>query len=77
MKFLVISIFSLSMILFLTGCAGKTVYVDRPVEVKVPVKCQVQKPERPDLKKDTNMSEIMIDLKGYILKLEAALDSCL
>jgi len=29
------------------------------------------------LKKDTNMSEIMIDLKGYILKLEAALDSCL
>ena len=77
MKFLIISILSLSMILFFTGCAGKTVYVDRPVEVKVPVKCQVQKPERPDLKKDTNMSEVMIDLKGYILKLEAAIDSCL
>ena len=78
-RYLVIGIsiiFMMILVGLLSGCAGKTVYIDRPVEVKVPVKCQVDKPERPDLKKDNNMSEIMLDLKGYILKLEAALDSC-
>jgi PBP1b-binding outer membrane lipoprotein LpoB len=69
-------IFISALIVLLSGCAGKTVYVDRPVEVKVPVKCQIQKPDRPDLTKDQSLSAILVDLKGYILKLEAAIDTC-
>jgi len=61
-------------ILIFTGCSTKTVYVDRPVEVKIPVKCQVPNIEKP--KKGNNMSESMLNIKEYILKLEAALDTC-
>lgn len=42
--------------LMLFGCAGKTVYVDRPVEVKVPVYIEptkIDKPIRPALPIDT------------------------
>jgi len=62
------------LVIGLSGCAGKTVYVDRPVEVKIPVKCQVPVIEKP--KPGVNMSESMLNIKGYILKLEAALEVC-
>lgn len=62
------------LIIFISGCGTKTIYVDRPVEVKVPVKCQVPDIENP--KSGNNMSESMLNIKEYILKLEAALDSC-
>lgn len=39
MKFLLISLMT---ILLFDGCAGKTVYVDRVVEVKVPVPCKMK-----------------------------------
>ena len=29
------------------GCASKTEYVDRPVEVKIPVKCEIEMPTKP------------------------------
>ena len=32
-----------------TGCATKVEYVDRPVEVKVPVKCELEMPKKPDV----------------------------
>ena len=63
------------MVLFIvTGCSTKTVYVDRPVEVKIPVKCQAPIVEKP--KPGANMSESMLNIKAYILKLEAALEVC-
>ena len=72
MKLLIISLMGL----FFIGCAEKTktVYVDRVVEVKIPVKCQVPEIEKP--KQGNNMSESMLNIKEYILKLEAAIDSC-
>ena len=36
---------TLMSVALLTGCAEKTVYVDRVVEVKVPVRCVVPKVE--------------------------------
>ena len=42
----------LFVILLISGCSKEIVYVDRPVEIKVPVKCVV--PEvKCDFKKDT------------------------
>lgn len=33
----------------MSGCATKVEYVDRPVEVKVPVKCELEMPKKPDV----------------------------
>ena len=33
----------------MSGCATKIEYVDRPVEVKVPVKCELEMPKKPDV----------------------------
>lgn len=41
MKYAVLTI----MVILFNGCITKTVYVDRPVEIKVPVKCKAPKVE--------------------------------
>ena len=37
----------LVLVVMLSGCATKVEYVDRPVEVKVPVKCELEMPKKP------------------------------
>ena len=37
------------LVVMLSGCASKIEYVDRPVEVKVPVKCELEMPKKPDV----------------------------
>ena len=39
----------LVLVVMLSGCAAKVEYVDRPVEVKVPVKCELEMPKKPDV----------------------------
>ena len=39
----------LMLVVMLSGCATKVEYVDRPVEVKVPVKCELGMPKKPDV----------------------------
>ena len=36
-------------VVVMSGCATKVEYVDRPVEVKVPVKCELEMPKKPDV----------------------------
>ena len=37
------------LVVMLSGCASKIEYVDRPVEVRVPVKCELEMPKKPDV----------------------------
>lgn len=37
------------LVVVLSGCASKIEYVDRPVEVRVPVKCELEMPKKPDV----------------------------
>lgn len=37
------------LVVMLNGCASKIEYVDRPVEVRVPVKCELEMPKKPDV----------------------------
>ena len=37
------------LVVMLSGCASKIEYVDRPVEVRVPVKCELGMPKKPDV----------------------------
>ena len=57
----------------LLGCSVKTEYVDRPVEVKVPVKCELEMPKKPDV-------SISVDGLREVLKyteiLECTLRQC-
>ena len=57
----------------LLGCSVKTEYVDRPVEVKVPVKCELEIPKKPDV-------SISVDGLREVLKytevLECTLRQC-
>ena len=39
----------LVLVVMLSGCATKVEYVDRPVEVRVPVKCELEMPKKPDV----------------------------
>ena len=39
----------LVLVVMLSGCASKVEYVDRPVEVRVPVKCEFEMPKKPDV----------------------------
>ena len=39
----------LVLVVMLSGCASKIEYVDRPVEVRVPVKCELELPKMPDV----------------------------
>lgn len=51
---------TLMSVALLTGCAGKTVYVDRIVEVKVPVRCVA--PEVEVSKAGVNDAETLADI---------------
>ena len=44
----------LMLVVMLSGCATKAEYVDRPVEVKVPVKCELEMPKKPDVTIDVD-----------------------
>ena len=39
----------LVLVVMLSGCASKVEYVDRPVEGRVPVKCELEMPKKPDV----------------------------
>ena len=39
----------LMLVVMLSGCATKVEYVDRPVEIRVPVKCELEMPKKPDV----------------------------
>ena len=61
------------LVIMMSGCATKIEYVDRPVEVKVPVKCELEMPKKP---------EVTIDVDGlkavlmYTELLECTLKKC-
>jgi len=57
-----------------SGCIPKIVYVDRPVVVKVPIRCKI--PEVKPLVYGKNMSESTINIEEYIRNLENALRAC-
>ena len=70
MKWVVIGVL---VILGLTGCATKTEYVDRPVEVKVPIKCELPMPVRP---KNPVGVDGLREVLGYTEMLECTLLQC-
>lgn len=57
----------------LVGCSVKTEYVDRPVEVKVPVKCELEMPKKPEVA--INVDGLREVLK-YTEVLECTLRQC-
>lgn len=61
--------------LIATGCACKPEirYVDRIVEVKVPVKHEIIKPAKPAV--GATLSETLVNIKEYNMKLGAKVDS--
>ena len=59
--------------LMMVGCSVKTEYVDRPVEVKVPVKCELEMPKKPDV--DISVDGLREVLK-YTEMLECTLRQC-
>jgi hypothetical protein len=63
----------LSALCLLTACAPviKTEYVT----VEVPVRCEVERPERPE--KSDNPLTGLIDILAYTRKLEVTLDACM
>jgi hypothetical protein len=67
---------SLLFVLFILSGCTKTVYVDRAVEVKVPVKCKVPVPNCPHLS-DLNDSEVVFELDWCNGELKKALNVCL
>ena len=63
----------LVLVVMLSGCATKVEYVDRPVEVKVPVKCELEMPKKPDVTIDVNgLREVL----KYTEMLECTLRQC-
>lgn len=64
--------------LSLQGCPGRcqpaVEYVDRPVEVYVPVACQVTLPEPPEEANTT--AETSLNIKKYIILFRQAVKSC-
>lgn len=58
----------LALLLF-SGCTTKTVYVDRPVEVLVPIEKPIVAPER--YVKGSNRAETLLNILKYKDKLEA------
>lgn len=56
-------------LLVFSGCTTKTVYVDRPVEVLVPIEKTVIPPER--YVKGSNRAETLLNILKYKDKLEA------
>ena len=63
----------LVLVVMLSGCATKVEYVDRPVEVKVPVKCELEMPKKPDVTIDVNgLRSVLV----YTELLECTLKKC-
>ena len=63
----------LVLVVMLSGCATKVEYVDRPVEVKVPVKCELEMPKKPDVTIDVDgLREVL----KYTELLECTLRQC-
>jgi len=62
----------------LTGCCPKPTptieYVDRVVEVKVPVKCVVTMPEKPV--QGSTTAETALNIKQYIMLVNEAVKTC-
>ena len=57
----------------LVGCSVRTEYVDRPVEVKVPVKCELEMPKKPDVTIDVDgLKAVLV----YTELLECTLRQC-
>ena len=63
----------LVLVVMLSGCATKVEYVDRPVEVKVPVKCELEMPKKPDVTIDVDgLKAVLV----YTELLECTLRQC-
>lgn len=63
----------LVLVVMLSGCATKVEYIDRPVEVKVPVKCELEMPKKPDVTIDVDgLREVL----KYTELLECTLKKC-
>ena len=63
----------LVLVVMLSGCASKIEYVDRPVEVRVPVKCELEMPKKPDVTIDVDgLREVL----KYTEVLECTLRQC-
>ena len=63
----------LVLVVMLSGCASKIEYVDRPVEVRVPVKCELEMPKKPDVTIDVNgLRSVLV----YTELLECTLKKC-
>ena len=63
----------LVLVVMLSGCATKVEYVDRPVEVKVPVKCELEMPKKPDVTIDVDGLRAVL---MYTELLECTLKKC-
>lgn len=61
------------LVVMLSGCATKVEYVDRPVEVKVPVKCELEMPKKPDVTIDVDGLRAVLT---YTELLECTLKKC-
>ena len=60
-------------VVVMSGCATKVEYVDRPVEVKVPVKCELEMPKKPDVTIDVDgLRNVLM----YTELLECTLKKC-
>ena len=63
----------LVIVVMFAGCAARVEYVDRPVEVKVPVACEVPMPKSPIVGQDVDgLREIL----KYTELLECGLMAC-
>ncbi len=61
------------LVVMLSGCASKIEYVDRPVEVRVPVKCELEMPKKPDVAISVDgLRSVLV----YTELLECALKRC-
>lgn len=61
-------------ILLFSGCSEKIIYVDRPIEVKVPVQCKVPETHC-DFNKTTD-TEVIISLRTCIQDLLESVKIC-
>lgn len=63
--------------LLFIGCSTKEqVYIDRPIEIKVPIKCEIPQIEKPIYNKGYNIKLFLIDIKEYEDKLIEAIEVC-
>jgi hypothetical protein len=69
-------ILSCSALVLFAGCCPKPepMYVDRVVEVKVPVKCVVEMPKYPVAGENT--AESVLNIKEWVLLVNEAVKSC-